>query len=72
MGWVDQRLEAADQPGAPDRAARMRHAFLEPLCCIHGVSDKVLSMALADLLLGADPNRERWMTRRRSVANPAE
>jgi hypothetical protein len=50
----------------------MRHAFLEPLCCIHGVSDKVLSMALADLLLGADPNRERWMTRRRSVANPAE
>jgi hypothetical protein len=62
VGWIDQRLAAADQPGTPDRAARMRQALLEPLCCIHGVSHKVLSMALADLLLGADPNRERWMT----------
>jgi hypothetical protein len=35
---------------------------LGPLRCIHGVSHKVLSMALADLLLGADPNRERWVT----------
>ena len=62
MGWIDQRLEAADQPGVPDRAARMQQALLEPLCCIHGVSHKVVSMALADLLLGADPNRERWVT----------
>jgi len=35
---------------------------LEPLCCIHGVSSKVLSMACANLLLGADPSRERWVT----------
>jgi len=35
---------------------------LEPLCCIHGVSSKVLSMAFANLLLGADPSRERWVT----------
>ena len=62
VGWIDERLAAADQPGAPDRAARMRRALLEPLRCIHGVSYKVLSMALADLLLGADPNRERWVT----------
>jgi hypothetical protein len=62
VGWIDQRLAAADQPGAPDRAARMRQALLEPLRCIHGVSHKVLSMALADPLLGADPNRERWVT----------
>jgi hypothetical protein len=27
-----------------------------------GALRKVLSMALADLLLGADPNRERWVT----------
>ena len=43
-------------------AARMRQALLEPLRCIHGVSHKILSMALADLLLGADPDRERWLT----------
>ena len=40
----------------------MRQALLEPLCCIHGVSSKVLSMAFANLLLGADPSRERWVT----------
>jgi hypothetical protein len=31
VGWIDYRLAAADQPGAPDRAARMRAAVLEPL-----------------------------------------
>jgi hypothetical protein len=36
-------------------------ALLEPLLNVHGVAEKVLSMALADLLLGADPDRERWV-----------
>ncbi len=61
VSWIDDRLATADQPGAPDRAARMRQALLEPLGCIHGVSGKVLSMALANLLLSTDPNRERWV-----------
>src|SRR3954452_8575977 len=46
VAWIDARLAAADDPGRPDRAALMRQALLEPLCCIHGVSSKVLSMAL--------------------------
>ena len=33
----------------------MRQSLLEPLGCIYGVSGKVLSMALSELLLGADP-----------------
>jgi hypothetical protein len=35
-------------------------ALLEPLRGIYGVSDKVLSVALADLLLGAGKHRPRW------------
>jgi hypothetical protein len=62
VGWIDQRLQTRDRPLCPDRAASMRQALLEPLGCIHGVSDKVLSMALSELLLGADPDRERWVT----------
>jgi hypothetical protein len=62
VGWIDDRLERADAPGARDRAATMRQALLEPMRNVHGVSDKVVSMALSNLLLGADPRRERWVT----------
>jgi hypothetical protein len=63
VGWIDQRLAEAD-PGcsAPDRAVRMGTALLGPLRGIYGIGDKVWSMALADLLLAADPNRERWIS----------
>jgi len=60
--WIDQQLVDAG-PGldAADCGARMGSALLEPLRNVHGVSDKVLSMALAELLLGGDPDRERWV-----------
>jgi hypothetical protein len=63
VGWIDQRLAAADSgPEAPGRGERMGVALLEPLGHIYGIGSKVWSMALADLLLGADPGRERWVT----------
>ena len=40
----------------------MGAALLEPLGHIYGIGSKIWSMALADLLLGADPARERWVT----------
>jgi hypothetical protein len=52
VGWIDQRLQAANSPAGPDRLARMREAIVTPLREIHGVSDKVLTMALSCLLLG--------------------
>lgn len=61
IGWIDHRLDAADD-GSAARARLMRDALLEPMANIYGVSRKVLSMALSDLLLGADPHRERWVT----------
>jgi hypothetical protein len=61
VGWIDDRLQKAD-PGEenPHRAAILRESLLSPLENIYGVGRKLWSMALADLLLAGDPNRERW------------
>jgi hypothetical protein len=62
ISWIDQRLVQADsEPGSPDRLSRLRNALLEPLRHVYGVSDKVLSMALSTLLLGAGRRRKRWL-----------
>ena len=60
VAWLDARLLAADGSDGPDRTTALRTAVLEPLSGIYGVSAKVWSMALADLLLAGDPGRERW------------
>ncbi|WP_407530281.1 hypothetical protein [Methylobacterium oryzisoli] len=62
VAWIDAQLAAADQPGALDRAQRMREALLRPLAGVHGFGPKVASMAFAELLLGTDPKRERWLS----------
>ena len=61
VGWIDRQLqEAADLDDDRPRPARLRQALLEPLRQVYGVSDKVLSMALSELLLGADDDRPLW------------
>jgi hypothetical protein len=60
--WVDRQLADADRRGAPDRVPRMGEALLQPLRSVHGIGSKIISMALADLLLGTDLKRERWLT----------
>jgi hypothetical protein len=63
IAWIDRRLAASDPgPDPPDRGERMAEALLEPLSHIYGIGERVWSMALADLLLGADLGRERWVT----------
>ena len=63
VGWIDQRLADADTGvGSPNRAVTMGNALVGPLREIAGISDKVVSMALADILLTSDPQRERWVT----------
>jgi hypothetical protein len=62
VGWIDKRLAEADlAPDPADRLARLRNALLEPLRHVYGTSDKVWSMALATLLLGAGLTRKRWV-----------
>jgi hypothetical protein len=60
VGWIDRRLADADLAAAPDRATQLRQAVIEPLAQVYGVSNKVLSMALAGLLLAGDPQRVLW------------
>src|SRR6201993_831546 len=60
VGWIDQRLQAANIPAGPDRLARMRDALIAPLREIYGVSDKVLTMALSCILLGAPKKLRLW------------
>jgi hypothetical protein len=60
VGWIDRRLATANEPSGPDRLARMRAALVDPLREVYGVSDKVLTMALSQLLLGAPRSRRHW------------
>jgi hypothetical protein len=60
VGWIDWRLQAADEPSGRDRLARMRTALVDPLREVYGVSDKVLTMALSQVLLGAPRSRRLW------------
>jgi hypothetical protein len=60
VGWIESRLTSAATPTDPGRHARMRHALLDPLRYVYGVSDKVLSMALSVLLLAAPKNMRLW------------
>jgi hypothetical protein len=60
VGWIDRRLQTADDPSGPDRLACMRAALIDPLREIYGVSDKVLTMALSQVLLGAPRSRRLW------------
>jgi hypothetical protein len=60
VGWIDGRLADADSPGSPTRLGAMRRALVDPLRHVFGISDKVISMALASLLIGAPKSRRRW------------
>jgi hypothetical protein len=56
VGWIDRQLDAVDCQ-SPDRLAALREAIIGPLRNVYGVSDKVLAMALANLLLGGGGSR---------------
>jgi hypothetical protein len=61
IGWIDRQLAAANSPPGPGRLPRMAAALIEPLRQIYGVSDKVLTMALSCLLLGAPKKLVLWI-----------
>ena len=60
VAWIERRLASVPEPEAADYPYRLGQALIGPMHSIHGASDKVLNMALADLLLGAAPERPLW------------
>jgi hypothetical protein len=60
VGWIDKRLQIANESSGPNRLAHMRAALIEPLREVYGVSDKVLTMALSQLLLAAPRSQRHW------------
>jgi hypothetical protein len=61
VGWIDRQFDAVNSQG-PDRLPALRGAIIGPLRNIYGVSDKVLAVALSNLLLGgAGTRRPLWV-----------
>jgi hypothetical protein len=61
IGWIDWQLQASDSPPGASRLARMRASLIEPLREVYGLSDKVLTMALSCILLGAPTKMSLWI-----------
>jgi len=61
VGWIDDCLAAGDLPQMAHRPDALRQLLLEPLGKVHGISNKVLAMALSGLLLVGDRRRKRWV-----------
>ena len=54
-------------PTSPDRLAALREAIIGPLRNVYGVADKVLAMAMSNLLLAAGKPKAAVARSRRDV-----
>jgi hypothetical protein len=60
VGWIDSQLRTVNFQ-TPDRLAALREAIIGPLRNVYGVSDKVLAMALSNMLLAAGSRQPLWV-----------
>lgn len=60
IGWIDRQLETASCASTDEMEAARQEALIAPLRTVYGVSDKVLTMALSALLIGARQYRPVW------------
>lgn len=60
VAWIDARLAEAERGPEEHRLERMAVAIIEPLAGVHGASDKVLNMALSDLLVVGNAHNPVW------------
>ncbi len=60
IGWIDSQLEAATGSSDADLEAARQEALIGPLRGVFGVADKVLTMALSSLLIGARGQQPVW------------
>jgi hypothetical protein len=60
VGWINRQFQSADDRSSPTRLAQLREALIGPLREVYGVSDKVLTMSLSCILLGAPKRLHLW------------
>jgi hypothetical protein len=60
IGWIDSQLEVATGSSEADLEAARQEALIGPLRGVFGLSDKVLTMALSSLLIGARGQQPVW------------
>ena len=67
VGWIDDQLispkgptASGSVPSLADQAADRQERLIGPLRNIYGVSDKILTMTLSGLLMGASKGRPHW------------
>ena len=58
--WIDDQLAGVAEASGPDLEAARQEVLIGPLRNVYGVSDKVLTMALSTLLIGARKQRPIW------------
>src|SRR6185437_1505029 len=59
--WIGDQLAQCGQLSDDGSLATARQQLVEPLRQVYGISDKVLSMALSSLLIGASSRRRQWL-----------
>jgi hypothetical protein len=67
IGWIDRQLAGAVSTSGADLEAARQEALLGPLRNVYGISDKVLTMALSSLLMGARGERPVWFETGRAM-----
>jgi hypothetical protein len=60
VAWIDTQLGKQAEVMGSDRLAGMFEGLIGPLRNVHGISDKVIAMALSSILLAAPKNRPHW------------
>ena len=62
VGWIDERLASQTSAVADpnDQSLVLQNSLIEPLRRVYGISDKILTMTLSGLLIGAAENRPLW------------
>lgn len=62
VGWMDRQIVGVSSPaGNPRYVLDAQEALIGPLRHVFGVSDKLLTMTLASLLIGAQRSRPEWL-----------
>jgi len=60
VGWIDLQLRTVPDGSNAEAETARQEALIGPLRNVYGVSDKVLTMALSVLLIGARQHRPMW------------